>query len=59
MFKEPMGPITNVSIADPNLIEEVLRNEGKYPFRPPYDAWMLYKKLRNRSKGILVAYVSA
>lgn len=55
IFKEPLGPVTNVSIADPKLVEEVMRNEGKYPSRPPYDAWMLYKKMRNKSSGILSA----
>lgn len=55
IFKERLGPVTNVSIADPSLVEEVMRNEGKYPTRPPYDAWLLYKKMRNKSTGILSA----
>lgn len=55
IFKERLGPVTNVSIADPNLVEELLRHEGKYPFRPPYDAWMLFKKMKKRSNGIVSA----
>lgn len=55
IFQERLGPVTNVSIADPTLVEEVMRNEGKYPTRPPYDAWVLYKKMRNKSSGILSA----
>lgn len=55
MFKEKLGPVTNVSIADPNLVEELVRKEGKYPFRPPYDSWILYKKIRNQKAGIMSA----
>ena len=55
IFKEQMGPITNLSIADPQLVEEIFRNEGKYPNRPAYDPWLLYKEMRKRSKGIMSA----
>jgi hypothetical protein len=34
IFKEKLGPVTNVSIADPHLVEEVVRSEGKFPNRP-------------------------
>lgn len=53
MFKEKLGPVTNVSIADPNIVEELVRKEGVYPFRPPYDSWILYKKIRNQKAGIM------
>ncbi|KAL4234721.1 hypothetical protein ACF0H5_006363 [Mactra antiquata] len=56
IFKEKLGPVTNLSIADPKLVEEIFRHEGKYPNRPPYEAWTLYKDMRNRSRGILSAY---
>lgn len=55
IFKERMGPITNLSIADPQLVEEIFRQEGKYPIRPPYEAWLLYKEMNKRSKGIVSA----
>ncbi|KAH3714777.1 hypothetical protein DPMN_057477, partial [Dreissena polymorpha] len=55
IFKEPMGPITNVSISDPRFVEEIFRAEGKYPHRPPYDAWVAYKEMRKRSTGIVSA----
>lgn len=48
MFKEKLGPVTNVSIADPDIVEELVRKEGKYPLRPPYESWVLYRKFRNQ-----------
>ncbi|KAJ8302442.1 hypothetical protein KUTeg_018838 [Tegillarca granosa] len=53
MFKERLGSVTNVSIADPKLVEDLLRKEGKYPLRPPYASWLLYKKLRKQKFGIM------
>lgn len=55
IFKERVCGQLNASIADPNLVEEVLRHEGKFPNRPPYEGWLLYKKLRKRSSGIVAA----
>lgn len=53
MFKERLGPVTNVSIADPKLLEELFRKEGKIPHRPPYESWIIYKKLRNQKTGVM------
>ncbi|XP_046585181.1 cytochrome P450 27C1-like [Haliotis rubra] len=55
IFKEPFGPVTNLSVADPSLVEEILRSEGKYPFRPPYQSWQLYNEMRNKKGGIMTA----
>ncbi|XP_053401018.1 cytochrome P450 27C1-like [Mercenaria mercenaria] len=55
IFKERLGPVTNLSIADPKLVEEIFRHEGKYPTRPAYEAWLHYKEMRMRSKGIVSA----
>ncbi|XP_041377110.1 cytochrome P450 27C1-like [Gigantopelta aegis] len=55
IFKEPFGSVTNVSVADPSMVEEILRAEGKYPLRPPYESWVLYNKMRNRTGGIMTA----
>lgn len=53
IFKEKLGPVTNISIADPNLVEEVFRNEGKFPNRPPYPSWTIYKKMRKQANGLM------
>ncbi|KAK3610396.1 hypothetical protein CHS0354_008681 [Potamilus streckersoni] len=55
IFKEKLGPVTNVSIADPRLVEEIFRNESITPNRPPYEAWILYKEMRKRNRGIMSA----
>ncbi|XP_033754448.1 cytochrome P450 27C1-like [Pecten maximus] len=52
-FKERLGPVTNVSIADPRLVEEICRKETKLPLRPPYESWVLYKKMRGQNAGVL------
>ena len=53
IFKEKLGPVTNVSIADPHLVEEVVRSEGKFPNRPPYPSWTMYKKMRKQTNGLM------
>ncbi|KAL5020898.1 hypothetical protein ScPMuIL_000053 [Solemya velum] len=56
MFREKLGPgITNISVADPVLVEELLRHQGKYPLRPPYPSWLLYKELRKQKTGLMTA----
>ncbi|XP_069111936.1 cytochrome P450 27C1-like [Argopecten irradians] len=52
-FKEQLGPVTNVSVADPRLVEEISRKETKLPLRPPYESWVLYKKMRGQNAGIM------
>ena len=53
IFKEKLGPVTNISIADPNLVEEIVRSEGKFPNRPPYPSWTIYKKMRTQANGLM------
>ncbi|XP_064599218.1 cytochrome P450 27C1-like [Liolophura sinensis] len=56
LFKEKMGPVTNVSLADPSLAEDLLRGEGKHPYRPPYESWVEYKDLRRNTSGLMTAH---
>uniref|UniRef100_A0A2C9K6U5 Cholesterol side-chain cleavage enzyme, mitochondrial n=1 Tax=Biomphalaria glabrata TaxID=6526 RepID=A0A2C9K6U5_BIOGL len=55
IFREQFGPRHNVAVADPALLEEILRKEGKYPSRPPYESWVLYNTLRNRQGGLMTS----
>ncbi|BFZ13466.1 hypothetical protein BsWGS_16504 [Bradybaena similaris] len=55
IFREQFGPRHNVAIADPALVEEILRKEGKYPSRPPYESWVLYSTLRKRRGGLMTS----
>lgn len=55
MFREKLGPVTNISVADPDLVEEIVRSEGKFPNRPPYASWTMYKKIRKQANGLMTA----
>ncbi|PVD20886.1 hypothetical protein C0Q70_19049 [Pomacea canaliculata] len=55
IFREPFGPAQNVCVADPTMVAEILRSEGPYPNRPPYQSWVLYNALRQRRGGIMTA----
>ncbi|KAK7114680.1 cytochrome P450 27C1-like [Littorina saxatilis] len=55
IFKEPFGPAKNVCVADPSIVEEILRSEGPYPNRPPYESWVLYNNLRKRRGGVMTS----
>lgn len=55
IFKEPFGPAKNVCVADPSIVEEILRSEGQFPNRPPYESWVLYNSLRNRRGGVMTS----
>ncbi|KAK3735739.1 hypothetical protein RRG08_024534 [Elysia crispata] len=55
IFREQFGPRQNVVIADPDLMAEVLRKEGKYPSRPPYESWVLYNQLRRKDGGLMTS----
>lgn len=55
MFKLDFGPHTNVCLADPSLVEEFMRMEGKHPNRPPYQSWVLYNELRKKETGLMTA----
>ncbi|KAL8615222.1 hypothetical protein ACOMHN_029238 [Nucella lapillus] len=55
IFKEPFGPAKNVCVADPSIVEEILRSEGQFPNRPPYDSWVLYNRLRHRRGGVMTS----
>ncbi|XP_059503569.1 sterol 26-hydroxylase, mitochondrial-like [Stegostoma tigrinum] len=48
-----MGPIVNV--ADNSLIEQVLRQEGKYPMRIVENLWKEQRKVRGLANGLITA----
>ncbi|CAG5128994.1 unnamed protein product [Candidula unifasciata] len=55
IFREQFGSQYNVLVSDPALMEEILRTEGKFPSRPPYESWVLYSNLRHRRGGLMTA----
>ncbi|KAI2660604.1 Sterol 26-hydroxylase, mitochondrial [Labeo rohita] len=47
------GPLVVVNVADADLIEQVLRQEGRHPIRTDMPHWRGYRKLRNHAYGPL------
>ncbi|XP_004545048.2 25-hydroxyvitamin D-1 alpha hydroxylase, mitochondrial [Maylandia zebra] len=55
MWKASFGPILTVHVADPSLIEQILRQEGEHPMRSDLSSWKDYRKLRGHHYGLLTA----
>ncbi|XP_053560963.1 25-hydroxyvitamin D-1 alpha hydroxylase, mitochondrial [Bombina bombina] len=55
VWKASFGPILTVHVADPALIEQVLRQEGKHPIRSDLSSWKDYRLCRGHSFGLLTA----
>ncbi|XP_048576536.1 sterol 26-hydroxylase, mitochondrial [Nematostella vectensis] len=53
IYREQFGPYKTAFVADPKLVREVFRNEGKYPQREPQiELWMDYKEKRKQAHGV-------
>ncbi|KAK5619743.1 hypothetical protein CRENBAI_008090 [Crenichthys baileyi] len=55
IFKSRFGPQLVVSIADRELVAEVLRAEGVAPQRANMESWHEYRNMRGRSTGLISA----
>ncbi|XP_021465760.1 25-hydroxyvitamin D-1 alpha hydroxylase, mitochondrial [Oncorhynchus mykiss] len=55
MWKASFGPILTVHVAEPALIEQVLRQEGQTPIRSDLSSWKDYRKQRGHGYGLLTA----
>ncbi|XP_067287219.1 25-hydroxyvitamin D-1 alpha hydroxylase, mitochondrial [Pseudorasbora parva] len=55
MWKASFGPILTVHVAEPELIEQVLRQEGQHPMRSDLSSWKDYRRLRGEGYGLLTA----
>lgn len=55
IFKSHFGPQLVVSIADRELLAQVLRAEGIAPQRANMESWQEYRDLRGRSTGLISA----
>ncbi|CAK6970752.1 cytochrome P450 27C1 [Scomber scombrus] len=55
IFKSRFGPQLVVSIADRDLVAEVLRAEGAAPQRANMEYWKEYRDMRGRSTGLISA----
>ncbi|XP_061082749.1 cytochrome P450 27C1 [Conger conger] len=55
IFKSRFGPQLVVSIADRDMIAEVLRAEGVAPQRANMESWKEYRDMRGRATGLISA----
>ncbi|XP_041849078.1 cytochrome P450 27C1 [Melanotaenia boesemani] len=55
IFKSHFGPQLVVSIADRDLVAEVLRAEGVAPQRANMESWKEYRDMRGHSTGLISA----
>uniref|UniRef100_A0A1A7YAN5 Cytochrome P450, family 27, subfamily C, polypeptide 1 n=1 Tax=Iconisemion striatum TaxID=60296 RepID=A0A1A7YAN5_9TELE len=55
IFKSHFGPQLVVSIADRDLVAEVLRAEGVAPQRANMESWQEYRDMRGRATGLISA----
>ncbi|XP_019108462.1 cytochrome P450 [Larimichthys crocea] len=53
LWKSTYGPLVVVNVASAELIEQVLRQEGRHPVRTDMPHWRSYRELRNQAQGPL------
>ncbi|XP_051814890.1 sterol 26-hydroxylase, mitochondrial isoform X1 [Acanthochromis polyacanthus] len=53
LWKSAYGPLVVVNVASADLIEQVLRQEGRHPVRTDMPHWRTYRELRNQAHGPL------
>lgn len=52
VFKDKIGPISAVFVADPEEMRSVFAQEGKYPKHMLPEAWTLYNRMYGCSRGL-------
>ncbi|XP_039866652.1 cytochrome P450 27C1 [Simochromis diagramma] len=55
IFKSRFGPQLVVSVADRDMVAQVLRAEGTAPQRANMDSWKEYRDMRGRATGLISA----
>jgi hypothetical protein len=56
IYRERRGHYKTVFVFDPDVVQQVFRNEGKYPAREPdLPMWSKHKKDRGQSEGVSVS----
>ncbi|KAL3055938.1 hypothetical protein OYC64_018609 [Pagothenia borchgrevinki] len=53
LWKSTFGPLVIVNVATAELIEQVLRQEGRHPVRSDMPHWRRYREVRNHAYGPL------
>jgi ecdysteroid 2-hydroxylase len=52
VYRETIGPVDAVFVADPIEMRRVFQHEGRYPRHLLPDAWMLYNELYGCKRGL-------
>ncbi|KAI5093223.1 cytochrome P450, family 27, subfamily B, polypeptide 1, partial [Silurus meridionalis] len=55
MWKASFGPVLTVHVAEPEMIEQVLRQEGNTPMRSDISSWKDYRRHRGHGYGLLTS----
>ncbi|XP_033110001.1 cytochrome P450 27C1-like [Anneissia japonica] len=53
IWKESMGTLRIVNLSDPVLIEEMYRNDNKYPTRIDMKPWKEYRDFKNKENALI------
>uniref|UniRef100_A0A8C5SUH1 Cytochrome P450 family 27 subfamily A member 1 n=1 Tax=Laticauda laticaudata TaxID=8630 RepID=A0A8C5SUH1_LATLA len=51
IWKSVVGPYLNINIGSPEILEKLLRQEGKYPIRSDMSLWKEHRDIRHLSYG--------
>ena len=54
MWRSQFGPFDIVNVASPELIAQVIQQEGRYPVRTELPHWKEYRDLRCQAYGLHV-----
>lgn len=52
MWRWKLGPYDLVSVASPELIAQVIQQEGRYPVRVQLPHWKEYRDMRGQAYGL-------
>ncbi|XP_069792015.1 cytochrome P450 isoform X2 [Narcine bancroftii] len=56
IWRSRFGPLSVINVASVDMIESILRQEGKYPIRSYMPHWREYRELRGKTYGPLCEY---
>lgn len=52
IYRETLGTVEAVFVADSALIQRVYSNEGKYPMHMVPEAWLIYNEVKGIRRGL-------
>ncbi|OTF83333.1 cytochrome P450-like protein [Euroglyphus maynei] len=57
IYREKLGNVEAVFIADANLVQQVYKHEGKYPQHMVPEPWIIYNQNKGIKRGLFFMYV--